>query len=629
MERAAGYEKVVVQQTVSNGASDTSDSSSGCSSGNLTLPQAYQDPKLAPAQHPAFPNPPSTSYQTITNTSVLNCSVLPTINNTQVLPNNQASSLNTSLNSTLNQSHYPQTAAPPPTPQAPARRSRPTAAPQYIAEPAQKLVQPILQSPQYSHQNLKPTTQTSTGTSYKSHVPEEIQKLLRRQFSKDEEPRLLEPELPNVYITTDSSTDWRLRNFSKGQRNEKKREEALKLFKKLKIKVTEFKFPKVQAKLVFYPHEIDFEFIVGRDDTQFMAESLTGALKEKFGDDEFRPDHFKEDLRKLIGHTTCELYIIEVQKLLDRQRCQRDKLEAQFADELHDILKRNHHLQELVHQNQREAAALRAQEEAEAARRAELQQAYRMNIAQAPQQRRRSVHFSGPPVYNAPQHTAPPRPTNFGPANPPLVCHTPPAHISLMSPYPQQSPRSYASSHPTPSYVPMSRLPDSRPRASPMLSPVPHYTQSPVSAAIMGTNSILGSTLPPLDPVLAARLGTAPSKIPPSLIQSRTCDSLVDAIASMDVSNALASGKFSQPHNNFYPFYRQEEKILAKSQIPIPELHQGQRFRVPTSSLPSPLGRNCCAASISAEAPTLVRQASLAGYEQAQRQQQSFYNCQS
>jgi hypothetical protein len=150
--------------------------------------------------------------------------------------------------------------------------------------------------------------------------------------AQEPKPKTPPTKLPNVAITIPTKR-------------------PTKVQQKLQIKVTEFQFPKVQCFLSFYSFKIDFEFHIGKDNTNYMAEELSKNLIQSADtkdNDFYDTENFKEDLSKLLAHTICELYVIEVHKLLERQRMQRDALEQQFSEELLQILKSSQEIDSLT-----------------------------------------------------------------------------------------------------------------------------------------------------------------------------------------------------------------------------------------------------------------------------------------
>jgi len=131
------------------------------------------------------------------------------------------------------------------------------------------------------------------------------------------------------------------------------------MLQRLKVKVTKFHFPTVQAKLIYLPHEIEFEFEIGKDNSEYMAESLTFTILERFQKNnqdssaDFKCKDFLLDVQKLLTSTIDQLCYIEVQQLLERQRLARDELEAKFKREFEDILKKSSVEQKNCHQKEK------------------------------------------------------------------------------------------------------------------------------------------------------------------------------------------------------------------------------------------------------------------------------------
>lgn len=174
-----------------------------------------------------------------------------------------------------------------------------------------------MQDSQQSTRNSSPSNQSSVLTNSVTSDPE--------------------IELPNIYLSSNASSETRLLKDSK------KLKKPIKMLQRLKVKVTKFNFPTVQAKLIYLPHEIEFEFDIGKDNTEFMAEGLTMTIQERFvnEDEDFKVEKFLMDVQKLLGRTIYELCVIEVQQLLDRQRAAREALETKFKQEIEEILKKS------------------------------------------------------------------------------------------------------------------------------------------------------------------------------------------------------------------------------------------------------------------------------------------------
>lgn len=144
-----------------------------------------------------------------------------------------------------------------------------------------------------------------------------------------------EIELPNMYLSSNASSESRLIEDSK------KMNKPIQMLQRLKIKVTKFTFPAVQAKLIYLPHEIEFEFEIGKDNTEFMAEGLTTTIQLKFSKADFHSESFLQDVSKLLQMTIYELCVIEVQQLLERQRQAREDLETKFKEEFDAVMQKS------------------------------------------------------------------------------------------------------------------------------------------------------------------------------------------------------------------------------------------------------------------------------------------------
>lgn len=487
--------------------------------------------------------------------------------------------------------------------------------------------------------NVQISGNTSPETNFSSHTSttsgnstfgssngvhaEDLKKVARGLLEAEVKVHLPDPPLPNIYITTNSSTDCRLRNLSKTS-DEKEREEALRLYKKLKIKVTEFNFPRCQAKLVFYPHEIDFEFIMGRDDTLFMAKSLTEAVTDKFRDGEFKPDNFRDDVRKLIVHTIGELYVVEVQKLLERQRQQRDLLEEKFNEELRSIVRGNKDLNEIL---QSRVAIAKKTSTSASSNNSNVTVVDAETYDPRPNGlgRRRSLHHSGPADLISQQATA--HMTNAS------TCQR--AAIPNQRVVPNQLPQRQSSAYNTRLHA--STHPTIAPHTSVPTTPqsLPQCWSTPYRGAI-----------PPLDTVLATRLGTP--HVAPRQVRSHSEHTIASTMHALNLArskNNFIQTQTSERHS----FYRSDgaqprntptrshyirNNITPRIEIPNLQADHGLRLHIPASSLPpylrSELDDRCFRPPQSApnypRASHAVPAPLSSGYEQ---RQPPFYYCQS